>query len=125
MVSVDYLRSRIYNNIIGDLDTIITDFKVGTSNTTPSETTLTDLIAPVDITIGVELKNVGTKTTTTNSIVSTCVLDYTEANGNSLQEIGLFDVSENLLTRKTFSTINKTSDRRIIFRYTVQYIISE
>lgn len=125
MVSVDYLRSRIYNNIIGDLDTIITDFKVGTSNTTPSETTLTDLIATVDITTGVELKNVGTKTTTTNSIVSTCVLDYTEANGNSLQEIGLFDVSENLLTRKTFSTINKTSDRRIIFRYTVQYIISE
>jgi hypothetical protein len=125
MVSVDYLRSRIYNNIIGDLDTIITDFKVGTSNTTPSETTLTDLIAPVDITIGVELKNVGTKTTTTNSIVSTCVLDYTEANGNELHEIGLFDVSENLLTRKTFSTVNKTSDRRIIFRYTVQYIISE
>jgi hypothetical protein len=125
MVSVDYLRSRIYNNIIGDLDTIITDFKVGTSNTTPSETTLTDLIAHVDITIGVELKNVGTKTTTTNSIVSTCVLDYTEANGNELHEIGLFDVSENLLTRKTFSTVNKTSDRRIIFRYTVQYIISE
>lgn len=125
MVSVDYLRSRIYDNIITDLDTIITDFKVGTSNTTPSETTLIDLIAPVDITIGAELKNVGTKTTTTNSIVSTCVLDYTEANGNSLQEIGLFDVSENLLTRKTFSTINKTSDRRIIFRYTVQYIISE
>lgn len=125
MVSVDYLRSRIYNNIIGDLDTIITDFKVGTSNTTPSETTLTDLIAPVDITTGAELKNVGTKTTTTNSIVATCVLDYTEANGNSLQEIGLFDVSENLLTRKTFTTVNKTSDRRIIFRYTVQYIISE
>lgn len=59
---------------------------------------------------------------TTTSVRFTASLDQSEANGETISEVGLFTNQHTLLfSRKTFGILTKSSDFSFEFRYTIQY----
>ncbi|KKN09270.1 hypothetical protein LCGC14_1048240 [marine sediment metagenome] len=90
-----------------------TRFKIGTGTTTPAVGD-TDMTTPVNIN-GTEFKNFisGFPTLDTTNMIATvrCLVDTTEANGNSLTEFGIIntDGTPLLLSHAVHTAITKTS----------------
>lgn len=96
-----------------------TKFKIGTGTTNP-------LVGDTDIETGVNINGSATKSFVTGyptldetNLQSTirCLVDTTEANGNSLTEFGLFneDGSPLMFSHAVFTAISKTSSVQITF----------
>jgi hypothetical protein len=105
-----------------------TVFKVGTGTTTPTVAD-TDLETPVDITLGVQIKDFVTSypvlDETNVQATTRCLLLTNEANSNTLTEFGVFneDASPLMLSRLVHTGIAKTSSIQLVYvekdRYTL------
>ena len=96
-----------------------TVFKIGTGTTTPA-------VGDTDVETGVNINGGATKIFVTGypsldetNIQSTirCLVDTTEANGNSLTEFGLFNIdgSPLMFSHAVFTAISKTASVQISF----------
>jgi hypothetical protein len=94
-------------------------FKTGTGTTTPVIAN-TAMETAVDITAGVQLKDVlvgyPSLDETNNQSTTRCVLLTTDANGNTLTEFGLFnkDATPKMFSHAVFTGIAKTTSVQII-----------
>jgi len=96
-----------------------TKFKVGTNTTTPT-------VGDTDLGTGVNINGGNTKSFVTGypvldetNMQSTirCLINTTEANGNSLTEFGIFneDSSALMFSRSVFTSISKTDSVEVSF----------
>ena len=87
----------------------------GTGTTTPTET---DVALEIPIT---PEKDVTVDYPDTTSVRFTATLESTEANGFPVAEAGLYSGSEGMFSRVVFGPLNKTSDFRFVFRWTIYW----
>jgi len=109
------MKDEVLEMIKNWLKTNFTEFALGTG-TAPEDNSQTGLENEVF------RDSVDEIIESSNSVLFRCYLTKTEANGYVISGFGLFDVNNNLLLRKVFGGISKTSDIDIWFE--VEVVIS-
>ncbi len=107
-------------HINGIYTSLINYFKIGTGSNSTTETDAA-LQTPVNFTTLVATKafdSVGYPST--KEIKYQLTVDFTEGNGNTLSEIGLFFADNRMFSRFTHQGINKTSYIKIVYQYTIK-----
>ena len=115
MTLTNWMKDEVLAMIKDWLKNNFTKFAIGTG-ITPEDSSQTKLENEVF------RDNVDEIVESANSVLFRCYLTKTEANGYVISEFGLFDVNNNMLLRKVFGGISKTSDIDIWFE--VEVVIS-
>lgn len=117
MVLTTWSKEQVLDMILNWVKSNFTTFALGTDSTGEDSS---------QIALGNEVfrDSVDEITTTSNSVLFRCYVGKTEANGNTLTEIGLFDANNNMLLRKVYGAISKTQDMDIWFEIEVVVSIS-
>lgn len=117
---VDLGIDALLKHINGAYNGLIETFKIGTGNTAPQGAN-TDLESPVEFETGVSTKAYDTVGYPSDKEVQyQLTIDFTEGNGNTLSEIGLFFGDGRMFSRFIHQGINKTSYIKIVFQYTIK-----
>lgn len=107
-------------HINGSYTSLINYFKIGTGTNTTAEGD-TGLQTPVNFSTGVSTKafdSVGYPST--KEVKYQLTVDFTEGNGNTLSEIGMFFADNRMFSRFNHQGINKTSYIKIVYQYTIK-----
>lgn len=117
MVLTTWSKDQVLAMLLDWLQTNFTTFALGTDSTVEDS---------AQIALGNEVFRdvVDQISPTTNSVLFRCYVGKTEANGNILTEIGLFDSLNNMLLRKVYGSISKTQDMDIWFEIEVVVSVS-
>jgi hypothetical protein len=112
MAIMQYAKDDIITMIQDYLQNNHTVFALGTDSTVADST---------QTALGSEVfrDDIDEITTTMNSVLYRCYLGKAECNGYSLCEIGIFNDSGNMMLRKVFGNIGKTSDMDVWFEVEV------
>lgn len=117
---VDLGIDALLKHINGAYNGLIENFKIGAGNTAPQGAN-TDLENPVEFETGVSTKAYDTVGYPSEKEVQyQLTIDFTEGNGNTLSEIGLFFGDGRMFSRFIHQGINKTSYIKIVFQYTIK-----
>ncbi len=110
MVNTNTALNTILSNVLSHLQTTYTYFAIGSGTTTETSTDVALESEAFRDTI--DEVQVGP-----NYVLYRCYVGTTEANGISITEFAIFDsdTGGNMLLRKAFPAINKTSDMDIWF----------
>lgn len=121
MVLTSTLLAQIRSDVKDDLEAVLTYGAVGTDDTTedPSDTALggevfRDAVDDVDKSVA-------------DAITVSLVVDTSEANGNDINEAGLFDdpSAGDMGMRATLNEITKTSDITLFLDTTIEIEVTE
>ena|SRR3989338_6275424 len=107
-------------HINGSYTSLINYFKIGTGTSATQEAD-TAIQTPVNFSTGVSTKvfdSVGYPST--KEVKYQLTVDFTEGNGNTLSEIGLFFADNRMFSRFNHQGINKTSYIKIVYQYTIK-----
>lgn len=107
-------------HINGSYTSLINYFKIGSGTNTAIEAD-TGLQTPVNFSTGVPTKafdSVGYPSV--KEVKYQLTVDFTEGNGNTLSEIGMFFADNRMFSRFTHQGINKTSYIKIVYQYTIK-----
>ncbi len=121
MVLTTLLLNQVRDDIKTDLENNVTYGAVGTDSTTPTA---------ADTTLGTEVFRDtvdDVDTSGSNTVTVSLRVLTTEANGNTLVEIGLLDAAAagNLWTHNTFTAITKTVDIQLYLDTTFTIAVTE
>ena len=106
-------------HINGIYTSLINYFKIGTGSNSTTETD-TGLQTAVNFTTGSTKAFDSVGYPSTKEIKYQLTVDFTEGNGNTLSEIGLFFADNRMFSRFTHQGINKTSYIKIVYQYTIK-----
>lgn len=97
------------------VNTAPTLFDVGTSSTTPTEAD-TALVAGLSLFLSF-VAGYPTFDTANKKVTVRCFLDSTQANGNTLREVGIFnsDTPKDMVSRDTHDDIAKTTSIQVAY----------
>lgn len=107
-------------HINGSYTSLINYFKIGTGTSATQEGD-TGLQTPVNFSTGISTKafdSVGYPST--KEVKYQLTVDFTEGNGNTLSEIGVFFADNRMFSRFIHQGINKTSYIKIVYQYTIK-----
>ena len=117
---VDLGVEALLKAINGGYSSLINYFKIGSGNINPTGSDI-GLGTPVDFDTGVPTKSfdsVGYPSV--NEMKYQLTVDFTEGNGQTLSEVGLFFDDDRMFSRFVHQGINKTSYIKIVFQYTIK-----
>ncbi|RLE39481.1 hypothetical protein DRJ17_00845 [Candidatus Woesearchaeota archaeon] len=117
---VDLGIEALLQHINGNYSSLISHFKIGTGTTAPAGTD-TDVENGVEFDTGITTKafdNVSFPSA--KEVKYQLTVDFTEGNGNTLSEVGLFFADNRMFSRFVHQGINKTSFIKIVFQYTIK-----
>lgn len=114
-------RQAVAQLLGGDVtDNSVTYFKAGTS-TASTTVSMSDLGTPVNIDAD-QVKPIDSVTyPSQTSVRFNFTIGTSEANGNALSELGLFTDNDDMVARKVFPAIDKTSDIEIVGLWTILF----
>jgi hypothetical protein len=117
---VDLGIEALLQHINGTYASLINYFKIGTGTTAPTGADA-DVETQVDFDTGISTKAFDSVSfPSTKEVKYQLTIDFTEGNGNTLSEIGLFFADNRMFSRFVHQGINKTSFIKIVFQYTIK-----
>jgi len=116
---VDLGIEALIKHINGAYTSLIEYFKMGVGITPPSAED-SSLENPVEFSTGVLTKVFDSVSyPTTKEMKYQLTVDFTEGNGQTLSEIGLFFADGTMFSRFMHQGVNKTSYIKIVYQYTI------
>lgn len=118
MVICSYVFNQANNSILTTLNTNITHLAVGTNNTAP---TISDTTLGTEVYRDSEFQSI----ITGFKLVSKIYLDTTEANSNTLEEVGTFTASSGgtMYTRNLVTSFAKTSSKTATYSVKIIFVL--
>ncbi len=117
---VDTGIQAMLKHINGQETSTISYFKIGTGTTQPTGADI-GMEIPVDFAVAIPTKVFDSVVfPSLREMKYQLTVDFTEGNGNTLSEIGLFFANNTLFSRFLHQGINKTSFIKIVFQYTIK-----